>query len=65
MRDRVLYAWRHVHWTNLRKFARSKVAQAAAVFPFIGYIAVINGKTENLWEPPKELAHYFWITSQT
>lgn len=26
---------------------------------------MINGKTKNLWEPPKELAHYFWIPPQT
>ena len=65
MRDRVLYAWRHVHWRNLRKFARSKAAQSAAVFPFIGYLAVINDKTKHLLEPPEELAHYFWITPLT
>jgi hypothetical protein len=59
--QRLVYAWRHLHWRNLRKFARSKVVQSAAVFPFIGYFALINQKTASLLKPPDTLAALFLL----
>jgi hypothetical protein len=62
--QRLVYAWRHLHWRNLRKFARSKVVQSAAVFPFIGYFALINQKTASLLKPPETLAALFLLSPQ-
>jgi len=58
---RLLYAWRHLHWRTLRRLAHSKGVQTAALFPFVGYFALINEKTEGLLKVPEKLQPLLWV----
>lgn len=38
------------NWINLRKIAGSKVVQSSALFPFVGYFALINDYTKSFFD---------------
>jgi hypothetical protein len=55
---------------NLLRFLQCKCSQArslqsAAVFPFIGYFALINDKTTSLFNHPEGLKGLFWFSPQS
>lgn len=58
-------AWLPVHWSNLRLIASSKVVQTAALFPFVGYFALINDGTKSLFESTAKIAPDQWMSPHT
>jgi hypothetical protein len=58
------YIWNHLHWRNLRKIASSKVVQSTALFPFIGYFALINDSTKSFLEQDRLTHGLSWLNAE-